>query len=159
MSIHRPVELDLKKDRGLTVRWNDGTGSFYSIALLRRMSPSADMRELRDEMASNPLAVLPNAANDSGSIVATDAELVGNYAIRIMFSDGHRTGLYTWDYLRQLDEQAPGGPGRAFAPGTPPSTAERPIERPVDRPVDKQIDQSVQRDTPSEFGADQDRGG
>ena len=115
MSTHRPVELDLKKDRGLTVRWDDGTGSFYSIALLRRMSPSADMRELRDEMAKNPLAVLPNAAGGSpgGSITAVDAELVGNYAIRIAFSDGHRTGLFTWDYLRELDEQAPGGPGAA----------------------------------------------
>ena len=138
MSIHRPVELDLKKDRGLTIRWNDGTGSFYSIALLRRMSPSADMRELRDEMASNPLAVLPSGARNSGQIAATDAELVGNYAIRIMFSDGHRTGLYTWDYLRQLDELAPGGPGRAFAPGTPPSTAEARDHQANQGPDDRQ---------------------
>ena len=33
-----------------------------------------------------------------------DAELVGNYAIRIVFSDGHDTGIYTWDYLLHLAE-------------------------------------------------------
>lgn len=127
MSTHRPVELDLKKDRGLTVRWDDGTGSFYSIAQLRRLSPSADMRELRDEMAANPLAVLPSSKGTNAGgpqITAVDAELVGNYAIRIVFSDGHRTGLYTWDYLRQIDEQAPNGPGQPTdsPPGEPPAT-------------------------------------
>ena len=55
-----PAKLDLKKDRGLTVEWADGTISYYSIAYLRRMSPSADMRQLREEMTTNPLTVLPN---------------------------------------------------------------------------------------------------
>jgi DUF971 family protein len=32
---------------------------------------------------------------------------VGNYAIRIRFSDGHDTGLYSWDYLRRIDPDAP----------------------------------------------------
>ena len=36
-------------------------------------------------------------------LMATDAELVGNYAVRIRFSDGHDTGLYSWPYLRQID--------------------------------------------------------
>ena len=101
-----PTEIDLKKDRGLTVVWDDGTSSYYSIRYLRRHSPSADMRQLREEMDRNPLAVVPGGAE----VVATDAELVGNYAIRIEFSDGHRTGIYTWEYLRRIDpaNEAPG---------------------------------------------------
>lgn len=100
----KPLHLDLKKDRGLTVQWNDGTSSFYSIAYLRRMSPSADAKTLREEMAKNPLTVLPaTAAKHSGPLVAVDAEFVGNYALRIRFSDGHDTGLYSWKYLKEID--------------------------------------------------------
>ena len=101
-----PAHLDLQKDRGLTVRWSDGHDSFYSIAYLRRMSPSADQRELRKEMAKNPLTVLPSSKG-SGALVATGAEMVGNYALRVLFSDGHRTGIYSWEYLREIDPDAP----------------------------------------------------
>lgn len=100
--MNQPRKLDLKKDRGLTVEWADGATSYYTIALLRRLSPSAEMRQLRDDLAKNPLTVLPNRPA-SGPLVATDAELVGNYALRITFSDGHKTGLYSWDYLRSID--------------------------------------------------------
>lgn len=103
---HRPLHLDLKKDRGLTVAWEDGTSSFYSIAFLRKMSPSADNRDLKERLAKNPLTVLPaNIAQQSGPITAVDAEFVGNYAIKIKFSDGHDTGLYSWKYLREIDPQ------------------------------------------------------
>lgn len=99
-----PTRLDLKKDRGLTIEWSDGSTSYYSIPYLRKMSPSADMKQLREEMARNPLTVLPNSmARASGPIVAESAELVGNYALRIRFSDGHDTGIYSWEYLRSID--------------------------------------------------------
>lgn len=98
-----PRKLDLKKDRGLTVEWADGTTSYYSIAYLRRMSPSAEQRELRREMASNPLTILPSSAGRGGPLTALSAEMVGNYAIKIRFSDGHDTGIYSWAYLREID--------------------------------------------------------
>ncbi|UCD74580.1 MAG: DUF971 domain-containing protein [Phycisphaerales bacterium] len=99
-----PVHLDLQKDRGLTIRWADGTTSFYPIDYLRRHSPAADNRRLQEEMASNPLTVLPSGmARHEGPITAENAEFVGNYAVRIFFSDGHCAGLYTWEYLRQID--------------------------------------------------------
>lgn len=101
----RPRDLDLKKDTALTVRWSDGRVSVYPIAYLRKMSPSAEAKQLREEMASNPLTVLPSGAG--GPMTATDAELVGRYALRVTFSDGHRTGLYTWAYLRRIDPNRP----------------------------------------------------
>lgn len=102
MDPNAPAELDLKKDKGLAIRWQDGTSSYFPIAYLRRMSPSADMRQLRSDMETNPLTVLPSGPSQSESIQAVDAELVGNYAIRITFSDGHNTGLYSWSYLREI---------------------------------------------------------
>ncbi|MEM9165619.1 MAG: DUF971 domain-containing protein [Planctomycetota bacterium] len=113
-----PTDIDLKKDRGLTVRWRDGTGSYYPIAYLRAMSPSADQRQLRDELAKNPLTVLPGSPSDE-PVTAIHAELVGNYAIRIHFSDGHRTGLYSWDYLREIDPTNQ----PSAQPGDPPEDA------------------------------------
>ena len=103
MDPNTPEAIDLKKDQGLAIRWNDGSSSYYPMDYLRRMSPSADMKQLRTDMASNPLTVLPSAGGSA--VRATDAELVGNYAIRILFSDGHKTGLYSWSYLREIDPE------------------------------------------------------
>jgi DUF971 family protein len=108
------VSIDLKRDEALTIVWSDGRTSRYTIVHLRRMSPSADMRELREQMRRNPLTVLPSP-KDGGTrapLTALSAELVGSYALRIAFSDGHATGIYTWEYLREID-----GGGKALGTG------------------------------------------
>ena len=97
-----PRHLELERDRGLRIEWSDGRSSYLPVALLRKMSPSAETKKLREEMASNPLAVLPSSGG--GQLRAEDAELVGNYALCIRFSDGHDTGIYTWVYLLHLVE-------------------------------------------------------
>lgn len=97
----KPKRLDLKKDLALTIHWSDGRVSVYPITYLRKMSPSAESRELREQLAANPLTVVP--AGPSNPLRAESAELVGNYALRIHFSDGHHTGIYSWPYLRKID--------------------------------------------------------
>lgn len=117
-----PRHLDLQRDSGLSVTWADGATSFFPLPYLRRMSPSAEARELREQMEKNPLTVLP--AGSGGPLRASDAELVGNYALRIVFSDGHKTGLYSWSYLREIDPNAPApgdAPPGASGPDTPDS--------------------------------------
>ncbi|MBY0260719.1 MAG: DUF971 domain-containing protein, partial [Phycisphaerales bacterium] len=82
-----------------------------------------------EEQSKNPLAVLPPSAvramgtPGSGPLVAVSAEMVGNYALKIVFSDGHDTGIYSWGYLREIDPAVAGakanGPkseGRAEGP-------------------------------------------
>ncbi len=99
-----PIALDLKKDKGLTIEWADGSSSFYTIAHLRRLSPSADQKQLRKEMQTNPLTVLTQPrTNHQAPLTITHAELVGNYAIRFSFSDGHASGIYSWTYLHAID--------------------------------------------------------
>ncbi|MDG2291245.1 MAG: DUF971 domain-containing protein [Phycisphaerales bacterium] len=105
-----PRHLDLDRSSGLTIEWRDGSSSFYPVEHLRRLSPSAEARELRDELDRNPLAVLPATSGSEGPLQALDAELVGTYALRIRFSDGHDTGIYTWAYLRSIDPEAPQPP-------------------------------------------------
>mgnify|MGYP002004601913 FL=1 len=55
---------------------------------------------MRSQIEANPLTVIPGG--DGSELTAEELELVGNYAVRIRFSDGHDTGLYTWAYLRSL---------------------------------------------------------
>lgn len=99
----RPIHIEVERERGLLLRWSDGSAHFLAVGLLRRQSPSADMRELRAEMARNPFTVLPAAAAQ-GPLTINAVEPVGHYALRIRFSDGHDTGIYTWSYLRGLCE-------------------------------------------------------
>ena len=96
-----PAHLELDRARGLHITWADGSRHFYPVAHLRRQSPSADARELREKLAANPLTVLP-ATGAAGPLRAESIELVGNYACRIRFSDGHDTGIYSWRYLRSI---------------------------------------------------------
>ncbi len=105
-----PRRLDLRREEGLAVEWSDGTTSFYPVAYLRRMSPSADQRELRKQIASNPLTVLQSGRGPARPLTADGAELVGTYALRIRFSDGHASGIYSWAYLREIDPGAGGTP-------------------------------------------------
>lgn len=107
--ITQPKHIDLKKDKALTIHWADGSVSVYPIAYLRRLSPSADARLLREEMQRNPLTVLPSSAGSTGPLRAVKAELVGNYALKITFSDGHDTGIYSWQYLHEIDPEKQGG--------------------------------------------------
>jgi len=104
----RAVHLDLERDRALTVHWSDGRVSIYPVRYLRKMSPSAEARQLREEMARNPLTVLPSSGSGAEEALRAEAlELVGHYAVRVRFSDGHDTGIYSWRYLREIDPNRP----------------------------------------------------
>jgi DUF971 family protein len=96
-----PKHIHIERKEGLHVEWDDGTSTFFPSEYLRRMSPSADSKALRVELDTNPLAILPNV--NKNALTINDAELVGNYAIRFVFSDGHKTGIYSWKYLKALD--------------------------------------------------------
>lgn len=99
-----PIHLDLDREKGLLVRWSSGRESFFPLTYLRKWSPSAETKQLREEMARNPLTVLPaSMASFKGPLRTEKAELVGRYALRIHFNDGHHTGIYSWDYLREID--------------------------------------------------------
>lgn len=100
-----PTNLKLKKDEKLSIDWSDGTHSEFTIARLRKFCPCAACKELRGQMAKSRLTVLPPGTGQAGPIVVEKAELVGNYALRITWSDGHATGLYSFSYLRELAER------------------------------------------------------
>jgi DUF971 family protein len=100
MDLHTtPARLHLKKDEKLEIDWKDGHASVYSLSLLRSMCPCAQCKQTR--ATASKLTILPG--NYAGQLTALGAEMVGNYAIRIDWSDEHGSGIYTFEYLRELD--------------------------------------------------------
>ncbi len=98
-----PVKLNLKKDEKLEIEWQDGEKSVYPVSYLRIMCPCAQCKNVRESAAKKPktsLSILPG--NFVSEIAATSAVLVGNYALRIDWSDDHGSGIYSFDYLRQI---------------------------------------------------------
>lgn len=96
------IEIDIKKNE-LRISWADGVTSRYSFEYLRKICPCATCNEQRSNI--DPLRVLgPEATMISTNLDRErPAELVGNYALQLFWDDGHRTGIYTFDYLRHSD--------------------------------------------------------
>jgi DUF971 family protein len=98
MSEPWPTELRLDKDkRILTVSFDDGKSFKIPAELLRVLSPSAEVQ------GHSPEQRVTVAGKRNVGIARL--EPVGNYAVRIMFTDGHDTGLYVWEYLREIGEE------------------------------------------------------
>ena len=92
-----PTELRLDKDkRILTVSFDDGKSFALPAELLRVLSPSA---EVQGHSEAQRVTV-----GGKKNVGIARIEPIGNYAVRIVFDDGHDTGLFVWDYLRELGE-------------------------------------------------------
>jgi DUF971 family protein len=83
-----------EKGRILEVVFDDGGTARLTAQRLRVESPSAEVQ------GHSPKEKRIVTGKENVAIV--EIEPVGNYAIRIVFDDGHNTGLYSWDYLRRL---------------------------------------------------------
>jgi DUF971 family protein len=94
-----PVNIQLIGDE-VAIAWADGAESYIRQDELRRMSPSAETQGERDVFGNQ----YGGGRRDYSGVRVTGWQQVGNYAIRFDFSDGHGTGLYTYDYLRRLGE-------------------------------------------------------
>jgi DUF971 family protein len=88
----------------IAIAWDDGAESFVRHDMLRRASPSAETQGEHD-VFGNKYGGAQKASYAGVRVVGW--ELVGNYAVRFDFTDGHRTGLYTFDYLRKLGDLPP----------------------------------------------------
>ena len=94
----RPTEIKLhSKSRMLEVAFDDGKSFRMSCEYLRVYSPSA---EVRGHGPGQEVLQVGKKNVEIGSI-----DPVGNYGVKLVFSDGHDTGIYSWDYLYDLGEK------------------------------------------------------
>jgi DUF971 family protein len=96
----RPVEIKLHQaSRVLEIHFDDGKSYRLPCEYLRVYSPSAEVR------GHGPgQEVLQEGKKEVG---ISAIEPVGHYAVKLVFTDGHDTGLYSWDYLYSLGEDQP----------------------------------------------------
>lgn len=92
-------EIWQKDAKTLGIGWTDGVETFFDVVELRRKCPCAvcvdemsGQRKLKDEDVSD-------------SVRPVRIHSVGRYALTVEFTDRHKTGIYTFDYLRKLDAQ------------------------------------------------------
>lgn len=90
-----PTQIDLhQRSRLLEIHFDNGTECMLSCEFLRVYSPSA---EVKGHGAGQEVLQI---GKENVNIIAI--EPVGRYAIKLVFDDGHDTGLYSWDYLYYL---------------------------------------------------------
>ena len=90
-----PTELRLHKDRkALTIAFDSGESHTLSAEYLRVKSPSAEVQGHAPEERKT----VPGKRD----VTIMEVQPIGNYAVRLVFDDMHSTGIYSWDYFRDL---------------------------------------------------------
>ena len=98
----RPTDLQPIGDE-LAIKWDDGSEGFIKLEKLRRHCPCAGCQGERDIMGN--LYKGPERPLGPDSFRLVRAPFVGGYAVQPQWADGHGSGLFSFDYLRQLAEQ------------------------------------------------------
>ncbi|MEE9331827.1 MAG: DUF971 domain-containing protein [Methylophilaceae bacterium] len=99
LDANTPTPIDIKLHQAsklLEIKFNNNTECKLSCEFLRVYSPSAEVKG--HGAGQEVLQIGKEEVNISG------IEPVGNYAVKLIFTDGHDTGLYSWDYLYYLAE-------------------------------------------------------
>jgi DUF971 family protein len=97
---HWPTEIRLKKaEKRLEIDFDDGKTFALPAEYLRVESPSAEVQG----HGPGQKTLVPGKA----TVGIKSLEAVGHYAIRILFDDGHDTGIFSWAYLRELGLEQP----------------------------------------------------
>jgi DUF971 family protein len=94
-----PSDITRFGNRELVIRWDDGHQSSYPVNYLRKECPCAECLKIRTA-PKNPLRVLTGPVTTSVEIV--ELSLAGNYGLNVTFTDGHNTGIFSFDYLREI---------------------------------------------------------
>ena len=96
MNVEVPVEIGRANEHDVRIRWQDGHESVYPARALRLACPCA---ACVDELTGVVLVIATSVPQDVHPLTI---DLVGRYAITIAWSDGHHTGLYSFELLRKL---------------------------------------------------------
>jgi DUF971 family protein len=102
---NRPAKISASRERSvLIIDWDDNRVSTYPLSGLRASCPCAECRGGHANMGvpgSPDMLLIPLMENKSAELVSI--EMVGNYAIQLLWKDGHSYGIYTWDFMRELN--------------------------------------------------------
>ena len=99
-----PVSIDRDGDATIAIRWSDGSQSTWTAAQLRTACPCASCREKRrgeqEQKTTKPTSLPVLSAAEAKPLSIEAMRPVGNYAYSIAFSDGHSSGVFLFEMLR-----------------------------------------------------------
>ena len=105
---YQPKTLKRLGDAGFLVEWKDGHKSEYPFPYLRRMCPCAECSAIRHKGLDVHSLFGPDGDGDfsliqvSDDVLPLDIQLVGRYAVQFRWSDGHSTGIYSFQTLKEM---------------------------------------------------------
>jgi len=96
-----PEHIAISRTKGVKIDWKDGHSSHYELQYLRDQCPCAQCTGAhggpgRDPQPESPFQVY------KPRLKMQSVEPVGNYALRVVWSDGHSTGIYSFEHLREI---------------------------------------------------------
>lgn len=101
-----PEHIAISKSKGIKIDWKDSHRSEYTLAYLRDECPCASCTGAHGTEPQKSAYSAPAPANPfqlfTPVLKMLTVEEVGHYAIRIDWSDGHNTGIYSFDHLRKI---------------------------------------------------------
>lgn len=99
-----PLEIDVERLTQIRIRWSDDRIDRFPLGLLRAQCPCATCRQERDERRNRRggLPILGDAGDLQKKFELVDAHLVGRYALRLVWRDGHDQGIWDYGLLRRL---------------------------------------------------------
>jgi DUF971 family protein len=102
----KDVKVHVSTGEGVDITWSDGHVSHFEFLYLRDNCPCALCRDEREKKSatttSSPISSGPALPMFKPKPKAKKASAMGNYAIQIEFTDGHSTGIYSYEYLREM---------------------------------------------------------
>ncbi len=97
----KPTDIEVRNgEQVLEINWSDGHQSIYPLFGLRKNCPCVSCRGGHGEMGHFDRSLF--FVEPTQKYVVEDIKQIGNHAIRISWNDGHNTGMYQWDTLREL---------------------------------------------------------
>ena len=100
MGMHTPQSIQAIGNQ-IAILWDDQVESYFPMETLRAASPSAENVGERDLLGNQ---IGGSSQTSFPGVTVTGWNIVGGYALQFQFSDGHNTGLFSYDYLRALWE-------------------------------------------------------
>ncbi len=102
-----PSSITRDEPGTIIIQWSDSAQLRYTAAKLRKHCPCATCREKHGAKTnSTPLALPVLSLAEAQPLLIEHMRPVGNYAYNIAFSDGHDSGIFTFDFLRELGNAA-----------------------------------------------------
>ncbi len=97
-----PVKIKIENKKDLYIKWDDDSESRINLKYLRDECPCANCKGETVLLKTYKPAKL--TVERPGMYEIKNIEQVGGYAIQVTWKDGHNTGFYTYEYLKQLDK-------------------------------------------------------